>query len=111
MASIRPFEAVDLLKFNLTNLDQLTENYDITFYLTYLARWPSLFNAVEGPHGEIHGYSRVIPLPSSFLYLIGCALPTCRYIFYYLNFYCSILMVFICLFLSFPAIGKFYYFF
>jgi N-terminal acetyltransferase B complex catalytic subunit len=83
MASIRPFEAVDLLKFNLTNLDQLTENYDITFYLTYLARWPSLFNAVEGPHGEIHGYSRVIPLPSSFFLSSNCRPFKCRYLFYF----------------------------
>lgn len=57
MSALRPFNALDLLKFNLTNLDNLTENYDITYYLTYLARWPSLFNVVEGPHGEINAYS------------------------------------------------------
>ena len=58
MASLRPFHALDLFKFNLTNLDPLTETYDISFYLSYLAKWPSLFNAVEGTRGELVGYSQ-----------------------------------------------------
>ncbi|KAI9790469.1 MAG: N-terminal acetyltransferase [Peltula sp. TS41687] len=56
MSALRPFHALDLLKFNHTNLDNLTENYDITYYLTYLARWPSLINVIEGPKGEINAY-------------------------------------------------------
>ncbi|KAI9800185.1 MAG: hypothetical protein M1825_004169 [Sarcosagium campestre] len=48
MTALRPFHPLDLFKFNLTNLDSLTETYDVGFYLTYLARWPDLFNVVEG---------------------------------------------------------------
>ena len=64
MSAIRPFEPLDLLRLNSTNLDNLTENYDITFYLTYLAKWPSLFQVIEGPNGEIQGYS-IHPSPST----------------------------------------------
>ncbi|KAF3285546.1 N-terminal acetyltransferase [Orbilia oligospora] len=56
MASIRPFTAVDLFSFNPTNLDVLTENYDISFYLSYLSRWPKLFLAVVSPTGTIMAY-------------------------------------------------------
>ncbi|KAI9747389.1 MAG: hypothetical protein M1815_004274 [Lichina confinis] len=56
MSSLRPFEALDLFRLNPTNLDSLTENYDTSFYLTYLAKWPSLFNVIEGPHGEVDAY-------------------------------------------------------
>ena len=61
MSSLRPFEALDLFRLNPTNLDSLTENYDISFYLTYLAKWPSLFNVIEGPHGEVDAYSPYSP--------------------------------------------------
>lgn len=47
----------DLFSLNLTNLDPLTENYDLGFYLNYLMRWPSLFNVVEDHDGSIVGYS------------------------------------------------------
>ena len=47
----------DLFSLNLTNLDPLTENYDLHFYLTYLMKWPSLFNVVEDADGKIIGYS------------------------------------------------------
>ncbi|KAH8815905.1 acyl-CoA N-acyltransferase [Xylogone sp. PMI_703] len=56
MASLRPFEAADVLKFNLTNLDPLTETYDLSFYFSYIARWPHLFNVAEGRDGTIDGY-------------------------------------------------------
>lgn len=46
----------DLFSLNLTNLDPLTENYDLGFYLNYLMRWPSLFNVVEDHDGSIVGY-------------------------------------------------------
>ncbi|KAI9810264.1 MAG: hypothetical protein M1826_003663 [Phylliscum demangeonii] len=56
MAALRPFQALDLLRFNRTNLDHLTENYDITFYLSYLAKWPLLFNVIEGANGQVDAY-------------------------------------------------------
>jgi N-terminal acetyltransferase B complex catalytic subunit len=57
MASIRRMTPMDLFSLNLTNLDALTENYDIHFYLNYLMKWPSLFNVVEDRDGQIIGYS------------------------------------------------------
>ncbi|KAK2747538.1 hypothetical protein FQN57_002031 [Myotisia sp. PD_48] len=56
MASIRRMTPTDLFNLNLTNLDPLTENYDLHFYLTYLMKWPSLFNVVEDRDGQIVGY-------------------------------------------------------
>jgi N-terminal acetyltransferase B complex catalytic subunit len=61
MSSVRPFTALDLFKFNATNLDPLTENYDISFYLNYLARWPTYFCAMESASGRIMGYSTSPP--------------------------------------------------
>ena len=58
MATIRRVRPGDLFKLNLCNLDTLTENYDLNFYLTYLMRWPSLFQCIE-EHGKIVGYSKV----------------------------------------------------
>lgn len=56
MATIRRVCPGDLFKLNLCNLDALTENYDLNFYLTYLMKWPSLFQCIE-EHGQIVGYS------------------------------------------------------
>jgi len=56
MTSLRPFHATDIFKFNPTNLDPLTETYDLNFYFSYLARWPHLFNVAEGLDGTIDGY-------------------------------------------------------
>ncbi|KKZ60196.1 peptide alpha-N-acetyltransferase [[Emmonsia] crescens] len=56
MATIRRMTPVDLFSLNLTNLDALTENYDLHFYLNYLMKWPSLFNVVEDRDGQIIGY-------------------------------------------------------
>jgi N-terminal acetyltransferase B complex catalytic subunit len=58
MTSIRPFEAPDIFKFNSTNLDRLTETYDLNFYFSYLARWPNLFTVAEGRDGTIDAYSK-----------------------------------------------------
>jgi len=55
MATIRRVRPGDLFKLNLCNLDALTENYDLNFYLTYLMKWPSLFQCIE-EHGKIVGY-------------------------------------------------------
>ncbi|KAG0646687.1 N-terminal acetyltransferase B complex catalytic subunit [Hyphodiscus hymeniophilus] len=56
MTSLRPFHAMDVFKFNPTNLDPLTETYDLNFYFTYLAQWPHLFNVAEGADGTIDAY-------------------------------------------------------
>ena len=56
MSALRPFHPCDLFKFNHTNLDPLTETYDLSFYLSYLARWPSLVTVVEGQQGGIDAY-------------------------------------------------------
>ncbi len=47
----------DLLHMNLTNLDPLTENYNIDYYMQYLAKWPSLCTVAEDQYGNIIGYS------------------------------------------------------
>src|SRR5690242_10303461 len=57
MATIRPMRPDDLLKFSSTNLDHLTETYNIGFYLEYLTKWPELCQVIEGVDGEIEGYS------------------------------------------------------
>jgi N-terminal acetyltransferase B complex catalytic subunit len=47
----------DLFHISSTNLDPLTETYNIRFYMEYLTRWPDLCRVVEGVNGEIEGYS------------------------------------------------------
>ncbi|PKB99220.1 acyl-CoA N-acyltransferase [Rhizophagus irregularis] len=47
MSELRRFRTTDLFRFN---------NYNISFYLTYLARWPDLFCVQESPSGTIMGY-------------------------------------------------------
>lgn len=47
---------MDVFKFNTTNLDPLTETYDLNFYFSYLAKWPHLFNVAVGPSGKIDAY-------------------------------------------------------
>ena len=37
----------DLLHFSSTNLDHLTETYNIGFYLEYLTKWPELCQVIE----------------------------------------------------------------
>ena len=65
MTSLRPFRLQDLLNMNLTNLDPLTENYNVDFYMQYLTRWPSLFTVAEDQHGKITGYSKPLATISS----------------------------------------------
>ena len=64
MTSLRAFQPQDLLRMNLTNLDPLTENYNIDFYMHYLTKWPTLFTVAEDQDGNITGYSRY-PMHSS----------------------------------------------
>ncbi|KAK9720726.1 N-alpha-acetyltransferase 20 [Basidiobolus ranarum] len=56
MTSIRRFTTGDLFKFNSINLDVLTETYNISFYLSYLARWPDIFHVTESPNKNLMGY-------------------------------------------------------
>ena len=59
MTSLRPFEPQDILRINSTNLDPLTENYNLDFYVHYLTKWPSLFTVAEDQGGNIIGYSEL----------------------------------------------------
>lgn len=70
MSSLRPFHALDLFRFNLTNLDVLTENYDPSFYLQYLAKWPTLCSVMESSRGRIMGYSMFFSLSLSLSFFL-----------------------------------------
>ncbi|MCJ1392843.1 N-terminal acetyltransferase [Xylographa bjoerkii] len=56
MTALRQCRMTDLLHMSLCNLDPLTENYDVHFYIEYMARWPSLFTVAENSDGQIIGY-------------------------------------------------------
>ena len=56
MATLRPFKADDLFRFNHINLDPLTETYNNSFYMGYLAQWPSICATYEDHTGRIMGY-------------------------------------------------------
>jgi N-terminal acetyltransferase B complex catalytic subunit len=49
MSELRRFRAQDLFSFNPINLDRLTENYNLSFYLSYMATWPDLFLVQHAP--------------------------------------------------------------
>jgi hypothetical protein len=44
MTTLRQFTMDDLLKFNNVNLDVLTETYNMSFYMSYMSRWPESFS-------------------------------------------------------------------
>lgn len=56
MTSIRQFKLDDLLTFNKVNLDILTETYNFSFYLSYMAQWPESFIVAKSPSGNTMGY-------------------------------------------------------
>ncbi|CDR36980.1 CYFA0S01e06084g1_1 [Cyberlindnera fabianii] len=56
MTSLKPFQATDLFSLNAVNLDPLTENFNIAFYLEYLTEWPSLFFKSTELDSTISGY-------------------------------------------------------
>ncbi|KAK9812391.1 hypothetical protein WJX73_007027 [Symbiochloris irregularis] len=56
MTSIREFTCDDLFSFNSVNLDYFTETYNLSFYLSYLAKWPEYCLVAEGPDGRCLGY-------------------------------------------------------
>jgi len=49
MSELRRFRALDLFSFNPINLDRLTETYNLSFYLNYMATWPDLFLVQRAP--------------------------------------------------------------
>lgn len=69
MPTVRRVRPTDLLSLNLCNLDSYTENYDLNFYLTYLMKWPSLFQCVEEEGGKIVAYSPYCSVIHSPLFL------------------------------------------
>ncbi|CAI2353727.1 unnamed protein product [Caenorhabditis sp. 36 PRJEB53466] len=56
MTTLRPFDVMDLFKFNNVNLDINTETYGFSFYLHYMLNWPEYYQVAEHPNGEIMGY-------------------------------------------------------
>ncbi len=56
MTSCRRFKATDLFTLNAVNLDILTETYNISFYLSYMSRWPDLFLGNFSQNGDMMGY-------------------------------------------------------
>ncbi|KAI3773080.1 hypothetical protein L6452_04278 [Arctium lappa] len=56
MTTIRRFCCDDLLRFSSVNLDHLTETFNMSFYMTYLARWPDYFHVAEAPGNRVMGY-------------------------------------------------------
>ncbi|KAJ6920474.1 hypothetical protein NC651_014153 [Populus alba x Populus x berolinensis] len=56
MTTIRRFSCNDLLRFASVNFDHLTETFNMSFYMTYLARWPDYFHVAEGPGNKVMGY-------------------------------------------------------
>ena len=49
MSELRRFRAQDLFSFNPINLDRLTETYNLSLYLSYLATRPDLFLVQHAP--------------------------------------------------------------
>ena len=56
MSNFDRFSALDLFKFNSVNLDPLTETYNISFYLSYLAQWPDYFVVASSCTGRPTAY-------------------------------------------------------
>lgn len=43
----------------------------MSFYMTYLARWPDYFHVAEAPGNKIMGYSKSFFLPLFFLSIVS----------------------------------------
>ena len=56
MATIRPFDMFDCLKFNNVNLDLLTETFYTSFYAKYLSQWGEYCAVSEDSCSNIQGY-------------------------------------------------------
>lgn len=59
MTTMRRAGPLDLLNMDRTNLDPLTENYDVSFYFHYMAKWPGLFQVIEDWNDGIIAYSMI----------------------------------------------------
>ena len=46
----------DLFKFNNINLDNLTETFNMPFYLSYQSTWPESFTVAQAPDSSLMGY-------------------------------------------------------
>jgi len=46
----------DLFKFNNINLDNLTETFNMPFYLSYQSMWPESFTVAQAPDSSLMGY-------------------------------------------------------
>ncbi|KAL7813491.1 acyl-CoA N-acyltransferase [Trichoderma gracile] len=70
MTTFRRFRPDDVNKFSKCNLDPLTETYELSFYLQYYAKWPSLFQVCEDAEGNIVGYimGKVESSPDAYKY-------------------------------------------
>ena len=50
ITTLRQFRINDLFRFNIVNLDILTETNNQNFHLSYMSHWPEAFSTVaEGP--------------------------------------------------------------
>ncbi|KAJ7514388.1 hypothetical protein O6H91_23G042100 [Diphasiastrum complanatum] len=56
MTTIRRFRCTDLLRMSHVNLDHLTETFNMSFYLSYLAKWPDYCLVAEGVNNHMMGY-------------------------------------------------------
>uniref|UniRef100_A0A8R1E322 N-alpha-acetyltransferase 20 n=1 Tax=Caenorhabditis japonica TaxID=281687 RepID=A0A8R1E322_CAEJA len=56
MTTLRPFDVMDLFRFNNVNLDINTETYGFQFYFHYMMNFPEYYQVAEHPNGEIMGY-------------------------------------------------------
>ena len=56
MTTLRPFTCDDLFTYNEVNTDVLTETFNLSFYLGYLATWPEYFTTASSPGGTTMGY-------------------------------------------------------
>lgn len=56
MTTFRQFHLDDLFRFNNINFDELTETYNLNFYLTYMSRWPESFTVAEAANKDLIGY-------------------------------------------------------
>jgi len=56
MATIRPMDMFDLLKFNNVNLDRLTETFYTNFYGKYLNKWGEFCVVSEDTVSNLQGY-------------------------------------------------------
>ena len=69
----RRFSCWDLLRFNNVNLDPLTETYNMSFYLQYLAKWPQYCFNLDSPRCRPMGY--ILGKAESFASIVVLARP------------------------------------